>query len=81
MDEPTAALDPESEQSIYHLLYEMFTDKLGILITHRLGGASKADEILVLRSGKLVEEGTFDKLMTANGTFSELYALQRRWYR
>lgn len=80
MDEPTAALDPESEQSIYHLLYEMFTDKLGILITHRLGGASKADEILVLRSGKLVEEGTFDKLMTANGTFSELYALQRRWY-
>lgn len=80
MDEPTAALDPVSEQGIYHLLYEIFADRLGILITHRLGGVSKADEILVLRNGELVEEGTFDKLMKANGTFSELYVLQRRWY-
>lgn len=80
MDEPTAALDPVSEQSIYHLLYEIFTDKLGILITHRLGGVSRVDEILVLCRGELVEDGTFDELIEANGAFSELYDLQRRWY-
>lgn len=80
IDEPTAALDPTSEQSIYHLLYDMFMGKLGILITHRLGGVSKADEILVLRSGELAEAGAFDKLMKTNGAFSELYDLQRRWY-
>ncbi len=80
MDEPTAALDPASEQSIYNLLYEMFTDKLGIFITHRLGGVSKADEILVLQKGELIEKDTFDKLMKSKGVFSKMYILQRRWY-
>ncbi len=80
MDEPTAALDPMSEKDIYNLIYEAMCGKIGVLITHRLGGAARTDEIIVLKQGKICERGTFKNLMRANGVFAHLYNMQRSWY-
>lgn len=80
MDEPTAALDPMSEKDIYDFIRQAMVGKLGVLITHRLGGAARTDEIIVLKQGKVCERGTFQGLMGTNGAFAHLYNIQRSWY-
>lgn len=80
MDEPTAALDPMSEKDIYNLIYGAMRGKIGVLITHRLGGAARTDEIIVLKQGEICERGTFKNLMKADGVFARLYNMQRSWY-
>ncbi len=80
MDEPTAALDPMSEKDIYDFIRQAMGGKLGVLITHRLGGAARTDEIIVLKQGKVWERGTFQSLMGRNGAFAHLYNIQRSWY-
>ena len=52
-----------------------------VLISHRLGSCRIADRILLLDRGRLVEAGTHDELLAAQGRFAELYRLQAAWYR
>jgi ABC-type multidrug transport system fused ATPase/permease subunit len=52
-----------------------------LLISHRLGSCRMADRILVLREGRLVEDGTHAALLAAGGEYAELYRLQAAWYR
>ncbi|SMO65646.1 ABC transporter ATP-binding protein [Melghirimyces algeriensis] len=80
LDEPTSALDPRSEIDIVEQLFRSAKDKAVIFITHRLGASSLADEILVMRSGKVVERGGHDELLSAGGEYSRLYRTQARWY-
>lgn len=87
LDEPTAALDPKAEAKVYEMFWQVTMDggqsmdKFTILITHRLGAARMADEILVLDQGRIMEQGTHDALIESeNGLYKEMFDSQRCWY-
>ena len=75
LDEPTSALDSESEQRIQEAVDEL-REKTIIVIAHRLSTVKKADKILVLDDGRLVEEGTHEELLTRDGAYRRLFDLQ-----
>lgn len=72
LDEPTASLDRHSERAIMTTLEQAMADQTLLMITHRLDQLTKMDKILVLERGKLVEEGSFQQLSTAQGPFARL---------
>lgn len=80
LDEPTAALDPISESNIYKLFVKVSKNKSLILITHRLGAARIADEILLIEDGVISEKGTHEELMRSEGQYAEMFNAQRGWY-
>lgn len=80
LDEPTAALDPTAESSLYHLFGQIMRGKSTIFITHRLGATKLADEILVIDKGKIAEKGTHTFLMKADGIYKKMFAAQGEWY-
>ncbi|WJX08229.1 ABC transporter ATP-binding protein [Bacillus cereus] len=81
LDEPTAALDPVSETRIIEQFLDISKGKTSIFVTHRLGSCINADVILVLKDGKLIEQGTHDELMLLNGEYKELFHMQSKWYK
>ncbi|PFJ17698.1 ABC transporter [Bacillus cereus] len=81
LDEPTAALDPISETRIIEQFLDISIGKTSIFVTHRLGSCINADAILVLKDGKLIEQGTHDELMLLNGEYKELFHMQSKWYK
>lgn len=80
LDEPTSAIDPIEEGILYRKFQKMIQNKMGVLVTHRLGSAKIADQIIVLKGGKLVEQGTHDELLQRKGYYSRLYREQAKWY-
>ncbi|HYS92233.1 MAG TPA: ATP-binding cassette domain-containing protein, partial [Candidatus Acidoferrales bacterium] len=76
LDEPTSALDSETEALIMQGLELLTAGRTTFIIAHRLATVRKADLIVVLRDGRVVEQGTFDTLMDARGAFAALYRLQ-----
>lgn len=80
LDEPTAALDPIAENKIYRNFTHMMQQKTILLITHRLGAARLADEIIVIADGKVGEIGTHEDLLEKKGLYSEMFISQRGWY-
>ena len=78
LDEATNALDPEAEQIVQKALEELMEGRTTICIAHRLSTVRKADLIVVLDNGRIVETGTHDDLMRARGLYSKLYDLQFR---
>ncbi|MFZ5993224.1 MAG: ABC transporter ATP-binding protein [Deinococcota bacterium] len=81
LDEPTASLDPKEEAHLYGRFAELAQGKTVLLITHRLASVQMADRILVLREGRLVEEGSHQALLRHNGVYAELWRLQAEGYR
>ncbi|OCB88097.1 hypothetical protein A7U60_g4722 [Sanghuangporus baumii] len=80
-DEPTSALDPEGEYELFKRLREHRGGKTVIFITHRFGHLTKfADLILCLKDGRLVEQGSHEMLMEADGEYKKLYDLQARGF-
>lgn len=81
LDEPTAAMDAVAESKIYELFQKLNMGKFNILITHRMGAARIADEILVLQNGSVAEQGKHEQLMNMeNGVYRKMYESQRQWY-
>ncbi len=80
LDEPTAALDPVAESGIYELFGKISAGKTTIFITHRLGAARLADEIIVVDGGKVAEKGNHEKLLSQKGIYASMYEAQRSWY-
>ncbi|MFZ5878058.1 MAG: thiol reductant ABC exporter subunit CydD [Chloroflexota bacterium] len=78
LDEPTANLDPLTEQQVLETLYGLMKQKTSLLITHRLVGLENVDEILVLDHGRIVERGTHAELIQADGLYRRLSDLQNR---
>jgi len=76
LDEATSALDTESEKFVQEALENMMQNRTSVVIAHRLSTIQKADKIVVMQKGKIVEQGTHDDLITAGGTYSKLVAMQ-----
>jgi ATP-binding cassette subfamily B protein/subfamily B ATP-binding cassette protein MsbA len=76
LDEPTSSVDAETEALIMQGLELLTTGRTTFIIAHRLSTVRKADRILVLRKGEIVEQGSFDELVRAHGPFAALYQSQ-----
>ncbi|MBA2626477.1 MAG: ABC transporter ATP-binding protein [Gemmatimonadales bacterium] len=81
LDEPTAALDARSEYEVFLRFAELTRGKMAVLISHRFSTVRMADRILVLKGGELIEEGSHESLVAANGLYAELFHLQAAGYR
>lgn len=76
LDEPTSALDSFSEEKITKALDELFKGRTVVIIAHRLQTIKKADNILVLEAGKIIEEGKHSELMSKDGVYYKMVELQ-----
>lgn len=76
LDEATSALDTESERLVQDALEKMMRNRTSIVIAHRLSTIQKADIIVVLQKGEIVEQGSHEDLMAENGTYKKLVEMQ-----
>lgn len=81
MDEPTASIDPKTENSIYESLTKICQEKTLVLISHRLSAAALCDRIIVLGNGKIVEVGTHKELLQLKGKYYQMYNCQKDLYK
>lgn len=79
-DEPTASLDPISENNMYENLLKMLDKRGCIFISHRLASAKIADRILLLDNGRIVEDGNHEKLIKDNRLYAKMFREQSSWY-
>ncbi|MDE0074738.1 MAG: ABC transporter ATP-binding protein [Gammaproteobacteria bacterium] len=73
LDEPTSSLDPASERALMEGYQAVMRDRTTILVSHRLALARRADRVVVLERGRIVEEGTATELLGRRGTFARLF--------
>jgi subfamily B ATP-binding cassette protein MsbA len=76
LDEATSALDTESERLVQVALENMMQNRTSIVIAHRLSTIQKADKIVVMQKGEIVEQGTHDELLAKNGVYKKLVMMQ-----
>ncbi len=76
LDEATSALDTESEKLVQVALENMMQNRTSIVIAHRLSTIQKADVIVVMQKGEIVEQGTHDELLSKNGMYAKLVMMQ-----
>jgi subfamily B ATP-binding cassette protein MsbA len=76
LDEATSALDTQSEQVVQEAINNMMQDRTSVVIAHRLSTVQKADRIIVLDKGQIVQEGTHESLMQQDGLYKTLVELQ-----
>jgi subfamily B ATP-binding cassette protein MsbA len=76
LDEATSALDTESEKFVQVALENMMQNRTSIVIAHRLSTIQKADLIVVLKKGKIVEQGKHEELIALNGNYNKLVTMQ-----
>lgn len=81
LDEPTAALDPLSENEVYMRFHEIMQGKTAIFISHRLASTRFCDRIAVFADGRIIEYGTHDQLMASGGLYNEMFSKQAEYYK
>ena len=74
LDEATSALDNESERIVTEAIDQLASDRTTLVIAHRLSTIMRADRLIVMDEGRIVELGTHDQLLAANGFYSKLYS-------
>lgn len=80
LDEPTSAMDAEAEFEIFERFRRLAKERMVLLISHRFSTVRMADTIIVLEGGKLIESGTHEELMQAEGRYAKLFTLQAAGY-
>lgn len=76
LDEATSALDTESERLVQQALENMMQNRTSVVIAHRLSTIQRADKIVVMQKGRIVEQGTHDELIAREGTYHKLVMMQ-----
>ena len=76
LDEATSALDTESEKLVQDALEKLMENRTSLVIAHRLSTIKKADNIIVLSKGEIMEQGTHDALMENKGIYHKLSSMQ-----
>ena len=76
LDEATSALDAESEQLVQRAINNLIRDRTTIVIAHRLSTVRRADSIVVMEAGQIIEQGTHAELLAGGGRYQRLYELQ-----
>ncbi|MEV5318832.1 ATP-binding cassette domain-containing protein [Streptomyces sp. NPDC052687] len=77
LDEPTSQMDPRGEHRIFLEIKRIAAERMTVVVTHQLENTRLADRIVVLREGRIVEQGSYDDLVHAGGLFAELVALAK----
>lgn len=80
MDKPTASIDPLKEMEFIRNFRENITVKTAILISYRIGFARLADIIVIIKDGKIVEQGTHEELLSVDGEYKKLFSEQKKLY-
>lgn len=80
LDEPTAALDPISENEIYLKYHALTSGKTAFFVSHRLASTRFCDRILLLQDGKAAEEGSHGELMDLGGIYADMFRVQSKYY-
>jgi ATP-binding cassette subfamily B protein len=80
LDEPSSGLDPMAEARIHHVVMRHARGRARLLIAHRLSALREADVIVVLRDGRIVEQGTHDQLMECAGDYARMFTVQAHGY-
>lgn len=81
LDEPTAALDPISEEKLYNEYKDFSRDKISIFISHRITSTRFCDRIIYLKNGEIAEYGTYEELMKLDGKYKKMFDLQAKYYK
>ena len=81
LDEPTSALDARAEFEVFKRFADLVRGRMALIISHRFSTVRMADRILVLDSGRVVEEGPHEDLVARGGLYADLFALQAEGYR
>jgi subfamily B ATP-binding cassette protein MsbA len=76
LDEATSSLDSESEALVQDALFNLMKNRTSFVIAHRLSTVRRADTVVVIERGRVVESGTHDALMATGGTYARLYEMQ-----
>lgn len=77
LDEPTSQMDPRGEHQIFLEIKRIAAERMTIVVTHQLENTRLADRILVMREGRVIEQGGYEQLADAGGLFAELVALAK----
>ncbi len=80
LDEPTASMDAEAEVRIFDRFRDLTREQIAVLISHRFSTVRMADRIVVLNSGRIIEEGSHEDLMATGGLYAHLFSLQAAGY-
>jgi ATP-binding cassette subfamily B protein len=81
LDEPTAALDARAEYEVFLRFSELVAGRMAVLISHRFSTVRMADRIIVLKNGKVEEQGSHEELLAKHGLYEELFTMQAAGYR
>lgn len=81
LDEPTSAIDANAEYHIFNSIFEHYRDRTAIIVSHRFSTVRRADRIIVIDQGAIVEEGSHKKLMANKGMYHDLFSKQAEGYR
>jgi len=81
LDEPTAAMDAETEAEIFEHFQSMTQAKIAVLISHRFSTVRRADQIVVMDKGQIIEQGSHEELLALQGQYARLFEIQAKGYR